>query len=126
MGHLNYTDFVDLVVGRDVRPERPQKGEAPNLSEQVWQLAEQCWVKDPSLRPTANAVCDAISLLLDMDGGFLELQSSLLQDPHSGTDDFRLDIREVESPPGLTIAEAIDPTHPLKGQMFAFAIPAIW
>lgn len=42
------------------------------------------------------------------------------------TDDFQLKIHDVESSPGLTIVEAIHPTHPLKGKMFAFAIPSVW
>ena len=63
LGHV--VDFIELVVQRDVRPERPEDDETPHLSDAVWALAEQCWVKDPKQRPTAVAVCDTISHLLE-------------------------------------------------------------
>jgi WD40 repeat protein len=65
LGHINYVDFIDLVVQRDVRPERPDDEDAPQLSDAVWELAERCWVKDPKLRPIASAVCDTLLHLLE-------------------------------------------------------------
>ena len=65
LGHINYADFFELVVRQDVRPERPDDEEVLQLSDAVWELAERCWVKDPKLRPTASAVCDTLSHLLD-------------------------------------------------------------
>ena len=50
---------------QDVRPERPDNEDAPKLSDGVWELAEKCWVKDPKSRPTAGAICDTLSHLLD-------------------------------------------------------------
>src|SRR6202451_2161312 len=65
LGHISYADFFELVVRQDVRPERPDYEDAPQLSDAVWELAERCWVKDPKLRPTASAVCDTLSHLLE-------------------------------------------------------------
>ena len=63
LGHV--VDFIELVVQRDVRPEHPEDDETPHLSDAVWALAEQCWVKDPKQRLTAIAVCNTISHLLE-------------------------------------------------------------
>ena len=65
LGHVNYADFIDLVVQRDLRPERPDDEDAPMLSDALWQIAENCWTKDPKDRPTATALCDKLSRLLD-------------------------------------------------------------
>jgi len=54
---LSFSEFVELVVGQDVRPECPD-AEDSQLSDAVWRLAEKCWVKDPKDRPTANVICD--------------------------------------------------------------------
>jgi hypothetical protein len=55
---------VELVARKDIRPERPDVEEAPQLSDAIWELAENCWVKDAKQRPTAGDVCDRISHLL--------------------------------------------------------------
>jgi WD40 repeat protein len=54
---------VELVVERGVRPERPDDEDAPDLSDEIWQIAEKCWVKEPKHRPIASAVCDTLSHL---------------------------------------------------------------
>jgi len=54
-----------LVAQRNVRPERPDVGDAPHLSDAIWKLAQTCWVKDPTKRPTASAVCRTLSQLHD-------------------------------------------------------------
>jgi WD40 repeat protein len=51
-------------VERNVRPERPDNEDAPHLSDAVWRLAEKCWDNNPTSRPTASALCDIISHLL--------------------------------------------------------------
>jgi tetratricopeptide (TPR) repeat protein len=56
---------LELVVDRDVRPEQPEYDEAPQMSDDIWQLAESCWVKTPQSRPIASALCDAIKQLLE-------------------------------------------------------------
>jgi hypothetical protein len=58
---MDYLDFVELVVRQNVRPERPEDEDAPGLSDEIWALAEACWVKDPRKRPIASALCDALS-----------------------------------------------------------------
>jgi hypothetical protein len=58
-------DLRDLVTNHDVRPERPEQREAPQLTDGVWELAENCWFKEPGSRPVAGAVCNAIVRLLD-------------------------------------------------------------
>jgi WD40 repeat protein len=63
-GELNFSQFVELVVRQDIRPERPDDEDAPQLSDALWELAEKCWVKNPKLRPTSSVVCDTLSHLL--------------------------------------------------------------
>ena len=65
MGDVNPVDLRDLVANHDVRPERPEQREAPQLTDGVWELAENCWLKEPGSRPVAGAVCNAIVRLLD-------------------------------------------------------------
>ena len=64
LGNVAYSDFIELVVKHDARPERPDDEEAPRLSDGIWEVAEQCWVRDPKKRPTASATCDIVSRLL--------------------------------------------------------------
>jgi WD40 repeat protein len=64
LGHINYADFIELVVQRNVRPERPDDENVSHLSDAVWGLAEKCWGNNPLSRPTASALCDIISDLL--------------------------------------------------------------
>ena len=76
---MNYSDFVELVARQDVRPERPEEDEVPQLSDEVWELAENCWVKDPRKRPKAADICDTISRLLGA-GIALQSTSTLIRD----------------------------------------------
>jgi WD40 repeat protein len=78
LAELNFSEFVELVVRQDVRPERPDEESAPQLSDAIWELVDQCWVKDPKHRPTANAVCDAISRLLDATPAIPQISASSL------------------------------------------------
>ncbi|KAJ7788428.1 kinase-like domain-containing protein [Mycena olivaceomarginata] len=55
-----YADLVDLVVQRGGRPERPEPGEGRPIPQEVWELAERCWVAHPHERPTATQIHDAI------------------------------------------------------------------
>jgi len=64
LGELAFSQFIELVVEQNVRPERPDDEDAPQLSDALWELVEKCWVKDPKSRPTANAVCNTLSDLL--------------------------------------------------------------
>ena len=61
LGHIERPDFVELVVNQNIRPDRPDQDEAPQLTDDSWQLAELCWGKDPLSRPNIGTVCDTIS-----------------------------------------------------------------
>jgi WD40 repeat protein len=65
LSELSFSEFVELVVRQNVRPERPDDEEAPELSDRIWLLAEACWVKDAKERPTAAELCTTISHLLE-------------------------------------------------------------
>ncbi|KAF7982500.1 hypothetical protein HWV62_28092 [Athelia sp. TMB] len=67
LGHIHYADLLELVVKLDVRPERPEGEEiiALGLSDAVWELAERCWDKTPSQRPTADYICDVLFQLME-------------------------------------------------------------
>ena len=49
---------------RQARPDRPSEFEAPQLTEPIWQIVEQCWVQQPKDRPIAKVVCEKLSALL--------------------------------------------------------------
>jgi serine/threonine protein kinase len=61
LGHLHYAELVNMVLTYDIRPERPAPREAPQLTDDIWQLAEQCWVKEPSARPKIDTVSESVS-----------------------------------------------------------------
>jgi len=65
LSELSFSEFVELVVRQDVRPERPNSESSPQLSDPIWELAVTCWGNDPKKRPTASTVCDILSHLLD-------------------------------------------------------------
>ena len=86
LGHVEYSEFVEFVVNQDIRPERPDGDEAPQLTYDSWQLAELCWKKDPLSRPNVGTVCDTMSRLLDNGPGqqVMEVSDTLfLGLPHS-------------------------------------------
>lgn len=68
LGNVNQAHFLDLVVERNVRPERPDEDDGPQVPDTIWELAERCWVKDPKNRPTARTVCDTLSQILNNSG----------------------------------------------------------
>jgi hypothetical protein len=79
LGDVPHTQFVELVVRNDVRPERPDEEDADcssQLTDAVWDLAVQCWAKDPKKRPTADLLCDAIIHLLQTQDVNPQLDSS--------------------------------------------------
>lgn len=51
----------------DVRPECPDKDEAPQLTDVIWRLAQSCWTKSITQRPNADAVCDTVSNFINTD-----------------------------------------------------------
>ena len=65
LSELHFFEFIELVAKQDLRPARPDYEDAPQLSDKIWALSEQCWAKDPKHRPTASTICGTISDLLD-------------------------------------------------------------
>jgi hypothetical protein len=63
-GHRTYSEMLALVVDRNVRPERPDEAEAPQLTDDTWQLAGRYWVEEPCARPTIDDVCKTMDLVL--------------------------------------------------------------
>lgn len=101
LGDVDHSQFIELVVRNDVRPERPDDEDdeerAPQLTDAVWELAEQCWVKDPKNRPTADTLCDSIVLLLENRDN--NLQSPQLLLPRSpGDSPFSLQASSISMP----------------------------
>ncbi|KAF7368633.1 Kinase-like protein [Mycena venus] len=81
---IPYADFVDLVVHRGVRPERPDLGESRHIQDELWELAEQCWVADPHKRPTAAQLHDTLTQIISTS-------------PRTEDDTTRVDMDQVES-----------------------------
>lgn len=108
-GFVSYIDFKDLIVRQDIRPERPEDDEAPQMTEDLWQLAERCWTKVPSARPKADAVCDAISSeLRDRKVGLtikVDDHSTPRASPAPDTTNINVDNKNV----GTTTLDAINP-----------------
>jgi len=52
----------DLVL-KGTRPERPEKYEAPHLTDEIWKLIEHCWNDDPVQRPFASNVAETLETL---------------------------------------------------------------
>ncbi|KAJ7114288.1 kinase-like domain-containing protein [Mycena epipterygia] len=59
-----YAELVDLVVHRGVRPERPDPREGRPIQDELWELAEQCWVADPHKQPTATQLHDTVTQII--------------------------------------------------------------
>ncbi|KAJ6523841.1 kinase-like protein, partial [Mycena capillaripes] len=57
---IAHTDFIELVFRLGIRPERPDHDDVPKLSDSLWTLAEQCWLPDPTARPSAGQIHDLI------------------------------------------------------------------
>ncbi|KAJ7208855.1 kinase-like domain-containing protein, partial [Mycena pura] len=60
-----FNDFIEVVVRMDVRPERPDGADAARLTDAVWGLAQRCWTKTPSERPTAREAHDIVQRLIE-------------------------------------------------------------
>ncbi|KAK2462745.1 hypothetical protein APHAL10511_005263 [Amanita phalloides] len=64
LSSVGYGDFLELVARNHIRPQRPDEDEVPELSDEVWDLAERCWTQIAKKRPITSQVCDDISHLL--------------------------------------------------------------
>ncbi|KAJ7025581.1 kinase-like domain-containing protein [Mycena alexandri] len=68
LSSVGFSDFIEVVLRMDVRPQRPDEEDAPRLTDAVWDLAQSCWVKNPKARPTARNIHDTVAhLIKDMD-----------------------------------------------------------
>lgn len=65
LGDIGYVEFIELVAEKNLRPERPDNEDAPDLSDEIWELATKCWVKDARQRPTAKAVANDVSQIME-------------------------------------------------------------
>ena len=54
-------EFIEQVVQFNVRPPRPHNNNV-SVTNELWSLAEECWSTDPSRRPAAEQVCDAMEI----------------------------------------------------------------
>lgn len=53
--------FTQLVAQGSLRPEKPSPDDgAPHLTDEIWAIAEQCWVHAPSERPLAKDICNSL------------------------------------------------------------------
>ena len=53
-------DFIKQIAQCNVRPLRPYH--VAFVTNELWSLAEACWSMDPSRRPAADQVCDAMEI----------------------------------------------------------------
>ncbi|KAJ7020515.1 hypothetical protein C8F04DRAFT_1050769 [Mycena alexandri] len=61
---IPYGEFIDLVVHRGVRPERPEADEGREMSDELWEVATRCWASNTSDRPTATQVHDELASMI--------------------------------------------------------------
>ncbi|KAJ7156353.1 kinase-like domain-containing protein [Mycena filopes] len=94
MVSIPYGDFIDLVVWRGVRPERPEPDEGRTLSDEVWKVAAECWAANPSERPTAVQIHDTVV-------------NMIANHPNSGSEvlDFTFPLTEQAAPSASTLKE---------------------
>jgi hypothetical protein len=59
--HVGYSEFMKLIAIEGHRPERPDRDEAPQLTDEIWRLAERCWEGTASARPAIDEVCETIA-----------------------------------------------------------------
>jgi serine/threonine protein kinase len=59
--HIGYSEFVKFVAIDGHRPERPDGDEVPQLTDDIWRVAERCWEGKPASRPSIDNVCDMIA-----------------------------------------------------------------
>ncbi|KAF9531187.1 kinase-like domain-containing protein [Crepidotus variabilis] len=62
LGHLSYSELCDLVVNNEVRPQRPEPEDAPDLSDYLWNISVKCWRHEAKLRPDAFRIADEMEL----------------------------------------------------------------
>ena len=50
-----------LRVLQDERPERPENAEARGFSDSLWSIIQECWDKEPSVRPRCRDIINLIT-----------------------------------------------------------------
>ncbi|KAK0186205.1 kinase-like domain-containing protein [Armillaria mellea] len=53
LAHLSSEDFLPLVGYGDLRPQRP---ECDLITDAIWNVMSQCWIRDPAKRPATQRV----------------------------------------------------------------------
>ncbi|KZP25836.1 kinase-like protein [Athelia psychrophila] len=75
--------LTQFVADHKVRPGRPS-GAAhvfPYFTDKAWMLAEKCWADDPSERPSAYAVCEALGQISSENANVLSAyQAQVIRD----------------------------------------------
>lgn len=91
----------------NVRPERPEDDEAPQLSNNMWGLAEKCWIGDRTQRPKAGDLCRIIDTTIADSQGDTNLTPKMqaLHLPLSGFADRTMTAQDV------TVDEATVTSH---------------
>jgi hypothetical protein len=92
-----------------VRPERPGKDEAPELNDDIWELAERCWVKEPNLRPTAEGVSQTISHFLETRNA-----ASVTATSAADADNLRSNVNRPQRPSHIYPHQIPPPLEPLS------------
>lgn len=102
---LNFKDFVHLVVDRSVRPGRPVEDgvRCQGLSNDLWKVAECCWVKESNDRLKAAELCD-------------ELEKCLASQRESKVTSLSLPLRsKLQTGPSTRGAQFISSPQPILG-----------
>lgn len=55
---LNITVIAKVIRG--IKPNRPKSEMAPELSDHIWEIMQECWSDDPSDRPTTDQVLEQL------------------------------------------------------------------
>lgn len=64
MEYINEPQQIAAVLKGQL-PKRPSVESAPQLSDRMWELMNECWQHDPKLRPSASQVLERLELIRD-------------------------------------------------------------
>jgi hypothetical protein len=93
---------MELVAIKGHRPERPDRDEAPQMTDDVWCLAERCWTPTAFSRPSIDDICDIITPFVKIsDNHASNIHERLERDdaPQMTNDVLRLVERSEDTPP---------------------------
>ncbi|KAJ6471570.1 kinase-like domain-containing protein [Mycena vitilis] len=63
---IEHSEFREIVFKQQIRPPRPDVEDTPMLNDEVWTLAEQCWLHDPKARPLAGTILKSLTAMVQM------------------------------------------------------------